>query len=874
MSSDKQIYFGIDLGTTNSCVAFGTYDPLTNSVKPSIMKISQRNSVMGMEQRTLLPSAVYFDETNPVVGIFARDKLQTQPSRVVFSIKNYIGTNQIFEIENEEYTPQYLSSLILKHIKKEVENRLNIELSNAVIGVPASFDQDMRAATIEAAKIAGFSVVDVDGSPKDVLIDEPRATLYEFVYKLGRREIIVPDVDFSKEQMVLVFDLGGGTLDVSLHEMKQNSDHLTLDDIAISRYTQLGGDVFDRLLASHFKTLFLETNNIKWDSLSELDKYEVDIILFSVAERVKKEMTSDITNKMLLQNYSLGDLEGVEFEVAPGYILDSKFFYTNITKKQYDEIISELLGWKLSIEDVKLFLDISTENSNNIIYPILDVLHKAKIRLGKVPQVDFVLLNGGMTRVQIVKQRLEEFFGFKPYEGLDPDLSIALGACIHHYNLSQGKKLTPILAETVGLGIKGTKVKHLVPAGTALPYVSKWERYRVSREGVTGIKIPLYVGERTDRKPPNRKILERQFRFFKKCKKDEPVYARIKIDRNKTVTFEYYLQREPKKVYVCEANVLDQAKAKVSDTRRVFSEEMEKTETLVKPAPITTEYKVYVKESDKPKTDREQLAIRKPPKDVKPSDLLVRETVNQFVDACRNSMQKSVSLITEQIINSKNFKDFILPIGSLLRETHSGFTLTYIYTLLGKLIAKDGNYKQYNNYVNRMTDVLRQIDRKNPGFVKYVIGTVIVSLGDMKAEEYQNHVLEVGRSPNSMDIRSKVLITLGKIGNSKEIVSFASEILTKPVPLQDKVAAAWCLGRVGSRERAYPLSIEYFTLAFDFLIDGLRSMKNNIQAVTYYSFALGTIGNQLVGNNDIPEVTISRISDMLCTIIKIDFKKR
>ncbi len=875
MSEKKQIFFGIDLGTTNSCIAFGTFDPVNKSVKPNILKISQRNTSMGMEQNNLLPSVICFEEENPVIDIYAKDKLQTQPSRVVFSVKNFMGQSQDIKVDNKSYSPQELSSLILKHIKKEVENRLNLPLNDVVIGVPASFDQDMRAATIESARLAGFSVTNEDGTPKNILVDEPRAALYDFIYKFKKGELFVPNFDPKEKKCVLVFDLGGGTLDVSLHEMKQKQGELHIDDLAISRYTQLGGDVFDRLLASYFLKLFVEHNKINFEELSELDQYEVEIKFFSAAEEVKKEITSDITNALIYDNKTLAELEDKVYDVTPGFILDSKYFFTSITKRQYDEIISDLLAWDLTIEDMGDFASLPIEKSHNIIYPILDVLSKAKKKNGKMPKVDFILLNGGMTRVHAVKQRLEEFFGIKPYAGLDPDLAVAIGACIHHYNLSQGVKLNPILAETVGLELRGGKVKHLVPAGTVLPYRGDWERYKISKEGINILRIPLYVGERADINPPNRKIVERHFRFNKRCSKDEPVYARINIDRNKTVTFEYYLNREPNKTYICEANVWDQAKSQVKGTAEIFVQEMEKTKTTIKASTPSIPYKVIIDESEGERISKREDTVREDIMDTRPQILEVKDTLNQFNETCQKKDTKKMANILVQVIQAKNYQEFILPLGAMLRETQPWFNLKWIIIFLGHLVEKEGDYRKYKNYVRRIALIISQIDKQRASFVKIVIKQAVIALGKMGASEHIDTILDASEYPNSLSITPDILITLGKIGSSKEIIDFANRVLRTPTPIEHKISAAWCIGKVGSRTRKNPIKAEFLSQSIDFLVENLKKYQNNMNAKTYFAYALGMVGNSSIKEKKISDKETIKINDALLIVLgKSYFEKQ
>ncbi len=876
MATQRHIYFGIDLGTTNSCIAYGIIDPRTNSIRPQILDISQRNIIMGMEQRKLLPSAVFFDEKGPVVGVFAKDRMKTQPSRVIMSVKNYMGTNQHFIIDKKNYNPPQISALILKHLKKEVERKLNIELKDVVIGVPASFDQDMRAATIQAAEMAGFIVKNEDSTLRDILIDEPRAALYYFVYLLSKGEIIAPELDFSKTNTVLVFDLGGGTLDVSIHKIKSARSELTIEDIAISRYTQLGGDVFDKVVASYFFKLFVDKYKIDVNKLSKLDKYEIEQKLVVAAEKVKIEMTTDITNQLWMSEKTITDFDDSSYEIAPGFIIDSKIFFTNLTKRQYDELISDLLAWDLTIADVDRFESFDVDETNNIIYPILDVLYKSKKKLGKLPKIDMILLNGGMTRVHTIKQRLKAFFGIEPYEGLDPDRSVALGACIHHYNISRGKKLTPILAETVGLGLTKQKVKHLVMAGTALPYIGRWQSYKISKAGAKKLRIPLYIGERKDTSPPNRKLVERVFTFPEPCKKDEPVKARIKIDRNKTVTFEYFLERNKDKVYVCEANAIDNVRAKISDTVSVFNKEMSKVTGLVKNLnvnSITNKASAVQVNSSANYNNRSGVGVSSHTNntDLISKNLEIDGTLKKFLLACNNNNEKLAKKISDEILKASNYDQFILPIGSLLKKRQNRLTLKRVYILLGKLLKKSGDYKKYKNYVKRIADVLYQVEKRDRNLLHVVIKHAIIAIGRIGASEYVDLILEVAEEVGNDPVCSDILIALGKIGQTKSVVEYAtSKLIDRGASLPIRMSAAWCLGKIGSRSRDVVLPIKYFKLSIDFLIRNLSNSRYNMTATAQFAYALGEIGDRREGENIITDLEAEKIKNALYKIIGKD----
>ena len=167
----------------------------------------------GTGKKELLPSCVYFkDGGQPIVGEYAKTMIG-RTNRVVKSIKSEIGTQTQFDFDGSTYDPAVISSQILRHLAASAESLFRFIPDDVVITVPASFDSDMREATIEAARLAGFRTQEDDGSPRNILLDEPRAALYDFINRQNKGEIPETRINFHEPQIVLVFDLGGGTLD-------------------------------------------------------------------------------------------------------------------------------------------------------------------------------------------------------------------------------------------------------------------------------------------------------------------------------------------------------------------------------------------------------------------------------------------------------------------------------------------------------------------------------------------------------------------------------------------------------------------------------------------------------------------------------------
>lgn len=545
--SKKNFYLAIDLGTTNSLMSWGKVDLKTKQVEAKLVPITMTSIGSGIVKKEILPSFVYFRENEvPIVGEYAKAMLVRQASRVIKSVKNYMGSTKTFSFDGRDWKPEEISSLILRQIKISAKDFFGFEPDDVVITVPASFDTDMRAATIKAAQLAGFRTTEDDGSQRDILLDEPRAALYDFINRQNREEIPSSLIDFAEPRNVLVFDLGGGTLDVSYHQAFYNPEknRVEVDDIAISRYTRLGGDDFDELLAQRFIEKFRKKVDI--DSLNDIEKEILRAKFLSFAEQIKVELTTEIENKRFFGK----PVENVTVNLLRGNVWDNRTFEYDLSKREYDEIISPLLGENFTLSDVDKFGQIDYSKAENVIYPVLDVLHKAKRKLGGTPIVHAVLLNGGMTKVHAVRERLANFFGIEPLTLGDPDKAVARGATSYHYHLHKEPDFRPkiVTSETIGIRTVGKTVQHLVPAGTVLPYKSPIIKgFRVYYDNIDYFDLIFYRGERKDIEPPNKELLKRRVYFPRPLRKGEEIAVVVKVSRDKICSFEGWLKDDPLK---------------------------------------------------------------------------------------------------------------------------------------------------------------------------------------------------------------------------------------------------------------------------------------------------------------------------------------
>ncbi|MBQ3433488.1 MAG: Hsp70 family protein, partial [Selenomonadaceae bacterium] len=444
---------GIDLGTTNSVLATVNIRPNGNIVSKVVdldRAVDMYNAGAGakftLKKSPILPSCVYYnDEKNyqPIVGDFAKGRYPLRPYLVAKSIKSQMGNEFVEGLSSNihDKTPAQVSARILEHMLRNAAKIYHLEkIDDAVITVPANFDFIMRQATLKAAELAGIKIRKADGSPRQILLSEPRAVIYDFINQVRNGEIADQILDLSSKKNVMVFDLGGGTLDITLHEISRRDDApeiLNVKDIATNRYTLLGGDDFDLCLAKAMFQNYLKQYATHSDIVQKIRNEEKGVMsqLLNYAENLKLEVSAQKSDAFGDGDSGWWDDEGEDFPVG-GNIGTTGYAYSdNFTATQLEEIWKDFMGDELRFDDYKDLNAVAEKfgKQKNIILPILDVLSKASIKLGTDIKVDAVIMNGGMSRFYMVINRLKKFFGFEPIVALDPDQAVARGAAVYHY---------------------------------------------------------------------------------------------------------------------------------------------------------------------------------------------------------------------------------------------------------------------------------------------------------------------------------------------------------------------------------------------------------------------------------------------------------
>jgi len=418
---------GIDLGTTNSVIAW---------IKPD----GSVEVIPNAEGARTTPSIVSFTKSGEIiVGEPAKRQLILNSDRTIKSIKRKMGSDYKVRIDDKEYTPQEISALVLKKLKKDAEEYLNGDIKKAVITCPAYFNDAQRQATKEAGIIAGLEVLRV--------INEPTAAA--LAYGLDKME---------GEKKVLVYDLGGGTFDVSILEIGGG----VIQVISTSGNNHLGGDDFDQRIIDY------------------------------LADEFKKQYGVDLRNdKQAMQRLS-DAAEKAKIELSSKFETDISLPYITATA-----------GGPLHLE-MKLtramFESLTRDLVEKTREPVERALNDAKL----MPQdIDEIILVGGMTRVPMVQKFIKDIFGKDPNKSVNPDEAVAIGAAIQAAILggTEGAKdkdvvLVDVTPLTLGVEVKGGLLEPVIQRNTTIP-TKKSKIFTTAEDGQTSVEVRVYQGERT-----------------------------------------------------------------------------------------------------------------------------------------------------------------------------------------------------------------------------------------------------------------------------------------------------------------------------------------------------------------------------------------
>ncbi|RLC77373.1 MAG: hypothetical protein DRJ03_26965 [Chloroflexi bacterium] len=425
----RSVFVGIDLGTTNCKVAVVNRREDPNNETVENLNIPQFLSGREWSVRGVpyLPSVVYFDDqAETYVGQYAKqDMFVRRPERTVRSIKRLMGRTWTFTpFEGMNWSPQGISAIILRKLKDAAEKQLQQPIEASVITVPASFDGRQREATLDAADLAGFDRDQV------ILIDEPTAAILDYVVKQIKRRVSY--ISFERPQVILVFDMGGGTLDVSIVQTEPQDNELSLRILSRSRYTELAGNDFDIRLAAYLLNIFEQNNEQQLADMPIRRSREAMSTLLGLAEDLKVAVSKRLRESMVYWE-DLSRLEKGEVRISQ-----------SAREIQYgEEVLGQVpdlaMGYNAHFERIWMpFFNSDPEQVTTIYAPINSALSEAFPDAPDPRQhVDLVLLHGGMCELAVIGAKVQAYF---PNVRVDetPDLmnSVARGAAIYDVMLN------------------------------------------------------------------------------------------------------------------------------------------------------------------------------------------------------------------------------------------------------------------------------------------------------------------------------------------------------------------------------------------------------------------------------------------------------
>ena len=417
---------GIDLGTTNSCVA--------------TLEGGQPVVIANSEGARTTPSVVAFTKENErLVGVTAKRQAVTNSEKTILSVKREMGTDWSQKIDDETYTPQEISAFILQKLKADAEDYLGKEVKQAVITCPAYFSDAQRKATKDAGRIAGLDVLRI--------INEPTAAALAY------------GVDKDDDQTILVYDLGGGTFDVSVLEIYQVDDQPQIEVKATSGDNRLGGDDFDHKIVDYLVSEFKKNTGIDLEKdLQAMSRIR------EASEKAKIELSQTQSANVNLPFITMRDGQPEHLDIS-------------ITRAKFEDLVSDLIKRTMK--------------------PTRQAMKDAGLNKG---EVDKVILVGGSTRIPAVQTAIESEVGKAPFKGINPDEAVAVGAALQAGIIVGDEGVTDVLLLdvtplTLGIETLGGVTTTMIERNTTIPS-KRSEVFSTAADNQPAVEIHVLQGER------------------------------------------------------------------------------------------------------------------------------------------------------------------------------------------------------------------------------------------------------------------------------------------------------------------------------------------------------------------------------------------